>query len=131
MIYDDLRVLDASHDLAGAYCSKLLTDLGADVVAVDDLPVDRRELYTYLRTSQTVGAGAVGVDRAGFDVVLGGLEVLGDAGPGPLVRVGDLRARRWRTRLGCSTCRSRCCRRASGCLADARPHDRAAAHGRR
>ena len=88
MIYDDLRVLDVSHDLAGAYCSKLLTDLGADVVAVDDLPVDRRELYTYLRTSQTVGAGAVGVDRAGFDVVLGGLEVLGDAGPGPLVRVG-------------------------------------------
>src|SRR6185295_13373286 len=77
MIYDGLRVLDATHDLAGAYCSKLLTDLGADVVAVDDLPAARRELFTYLRTSQTVGAGP-DVDRAGFDVVLGGLDALDD-----------------------------------------------------
>jgi crotonobetainyl-CoA:carnitine CoA-transferase CaiB-like acyl-CoA transferase len=86
MIYDGLRVLDTTHDLAGAYCSKLLTDLGADVVAVDGLPERRRELFTYLRTSQAVAAGAA-VDASGFDVVLGGLEVLADGAPGPLVRV--------------------------------------------
>jgi len=86
MIYDGLRVLDATHDLAGAYCSKLLTDLGADVVTVDDLPAVRRELFTYLRTSQTIGAGD-DVDRAVFDVVLGGLDVLDDTTAGPLVRV--------------------------------------------
>jgi crotonobetainyl-CoA:carnitine CoA-transferase CaiB-like acyl-CoA transferase len=86
MIYDGLRVLDATHDLAGAYGSKLLTDLGADVVAVDDLPAVRRELFTYLRTSQAVGAGD-DVDRTVFDVVLGGLEALDDATAGPLVRV--------------------------------------------
>ena len=86
MIYDGLRVLDTTHDLAGAYCSKLLTDLGADVVAVDDLPDARRELFTYLRTSQTVGAGD-GVDRTGFDIVLGGLETPAAATAGALVRV--------------------------------------------
>jgi crotonobetainyl-CoA:carnitine CoA-transferase CaiB-like acyl-CoA transferase len=46
VIHDGLRVLDATHDLAGAYCSKLLTDLGADVVAVDGLWPDRRPLST-------------------------------------------------------------------------------------
>lgn len=86
MIYDGLRVLDATHDLAGGYCAKLLTDLGADVVAVDGLPDERRELWTYLRTSQAVGAGD-GVDRSAFDVVLGGLDVLDDVSAGPLVRV--------------------------------------------
>ncbi|MGZ4713422.1 MAG: CoA transferase [Acidimicrobiia bacterium] len=86
MIYDGLRVLDATHDVAGAYCSKLLTDLGADVTAVDDLWSDRPELATYLRTSQVVGAGS-GVDRSGFDIILGGLDLLGDATAGPLVRV--------------------------------------------
>ncbi len=92
MIYDGLRVLDATHDLAGAYCSKLLADLGADVVVVDALPAERRELSTYLRTSQVVGAGDA-VDPGGFDVVLGGLDVLDDRdglgglGGSPLVRV--------------------------------------------
>ena len=32
MIYDDLRVVDLTDGIAGAYCAKLLTDLGADVV---------------------------------------------------------------------------------------------------
>jgi crotonobetainyl-CoA:carnitine CoA-transferase CaiB-like acyl-CoA transferase len=50
VIYDGLRVVDCSTGIAGAYCAKLLTDLGADVVfgsAVTDDP-----LFVYLRTSQ-------------------------------------------------------------------------------
>ncbi len=35
MIYDGLRVLDRSSTLAGAYCAKLLADLGADVVVAE------------------------------------------------------------------------------------------------
>ena len=49
MIYDDLRVVDLTRGIAGAYCAKLLTDLGADVVFAE--PVDD-PLFTYLRTSQ-------------------------------------------------------------------------------
>ncbi len=51
MIYDDLRVVDRTAGIAGAYCAKLLTDLGADVVyAGEHAPAD--PLFTYLRTSQ-------------------------------------------------------------------------------
>jgi crotonobetainyl-CoA:carnitine CoA-transferase CaiB-like acyl-CoA transferase len=50
MIYDGLRVVDRTVSLAGAYCTKLLTDLGADVVFETPLPGD--PLFTYLRTSQ-------------------------------------------------------------------------------
>ncbi len=35
MIYDGLRVADLSTGIAGAYCAKLLTDLGAEVVNVE------------------------------------------------------------------------------------------------
>ena len=35
VIYDDLRVVDCTTGIAGAYCAKLLTDLGADVVFGD------------------------------------------------------------------------------------------------
>lgn len=87
MIYDGLRVLDATHGIAGAYCSKLLTDLGASVVAVDDLPDERRELFTYLRTSQVVGAESDEDWWDDADMVLGGLSVLDDSRIGPLVRV--------------------------------------------
>ncbi|MEP6623549.1 MAG: CoA transferase, partial [Acidimicrobiia bacterium] len=87
MIYDGLRVLDATHDLAGAYCAKLLTDLGADVVAVDPLPTERRELYTYLRTSQRVAARSTAGWWTDADIVLGGLGILDADEPGPLVRV--------------------------------------------
>lgn len=70
MIYDGLRVLDVSQTLAGAYCTKLLTDLGADAVCVEDaaaigtLDAVARAHRDYLRTSQrsidaAVGAGLV------------------------------------------------------------------------
>jgi len=49
VIYDGLRVVDCSKGIAGAYCSKLLTDLGADVVHT--WPIED-PLFTYLRTSQ-------------------------------------------------------------------------------
>ena len=44
-----MRVVDLTAGIAGAYCAKLLTDLGADVVFA--APVDD-PLFTYLRTSQ-------------------------------------------------------------------------------
>jgi crotonobetainyl-CoA:carnitine CoA-transferase CaiB-like acyl-CoA transferase len=50
MIYDGLRVVDCTGGIAGAYCTKLLTDLGADVVFVE--PVGDDPLFAYLRTSQ-------------------------------------------------------------------------------
>ncbi len=59
MIYDDLRVLDRSTSLAGAYCAKLLADLGADVVRVEPATGDPTrddglggDHWAYLRTSQ-------------------------------------------------------------------------------
>ena len=59
MIYDGLRVLDRSSSLAGAYCAKLLTDLGADVVVSEPDGGDPRRddgldgaMWDYLHTSQ-------------------------------------------------------------------------------
>jgi crotonobetainyl-CoA:carnitine CoA-transferase CaiB-like acyl-CoA transferase len=59
MIYDGLRVVDLTDGIAGAYCAKLLTDLGADVVFAEPptghpLRSHDRDgaLATYLRTSQ-------------------------------------------------------------------------------
>ncbi|MGO9874144.1 MAG: CoA transferase [Acidimicrobiia bacterium] len=49
MIYDDLRVVDLTAGIAGGYCAKLLTDLGADVVFAS--PIEN-PVSTYLRTSQ-------------------------------------------------------------------------------
>lgn len=59
MIYDGLAVLDRSTSLAGAYCTKLLADLGADVVRVEPDGGDAQRddglngaMWEYLRTSQ-------------------------------------------------------------------------------
>jgi crotonobetainyl-CoA:carnitine CoA-transferase CaiB-like acyl-CoA transferase len=58
VIYDGLRVVDLSTGIAGGYCSKLLTDLGADVVKLEPDagdPLRARgggELFDYLHTSQ-------------------------------------------------------------------------------
>jgi crotonobetainyl-CoA:carnitine CoA-transferase CaiB-like acyl-CoA transferase len=57
VIYDGLRVVDCSAGIAAGYCSKLLTDLGADVVKLepadgDELRRAKPELWAYLHTSQ-------------------------------------------------------------------------------
>jgi crotonobetainyl-CoA:carnitine CoA-transferase CaiB-like acyl-CoA transferase len=48
VIYDGLRVVDCTDGLAGAYCTKLLADLGADVVF--GTPAGDDPLFAYLRT---------------------------------------------------------------------------------
>jgi crotonobetainyl-CoA:carnitine CoA-transferase CaiB-like acyl-CoA transferase len=48
MIYDGLRVVDVSAGIAGGYCSKLLTDLGADVIKIE--PPDGDPLRGYSAT---------------------------------------------------------------------------------
>jgi crotonobetainyl-CoA:carnitine CoA-transferase CaiB-like acyl-CoA transferase len=81
VIYDGLRVLDVSQTLAGAYCTKLLTDLGADAVCVEDAatieqldPVARAH-RDYLRTSQR------SVDRAAARELEGSAAVIVTSAP--------------------------------------------------
>ncbi|MDQ1533433.1 MAG: hypothetical protein QOF28_1194, partial [Actinomycetota bacterium] len=97
MIYDDLRVVDLSAGLAGAYAAKLLTDLGARVVHWEPAGGDplRREdprgaLHAYLRTSQDAFTGDAAALVADADVVL-----LSDPAPAGLDRalVARLRER--------------------------------------
>jgi crotonobetainyl-CoA:carnitine CoA-transferase CaiB-like acyl-CoA transferase len=54
VIYEGLRVVDASNGIAGGYCSKLLTDLGADVIKLE--PPEGDPLRGYSAT------GSVGKD---------------------------------------------------------------------
>jgi len=46
VIYDDVRVVDASRGIAGGYCSKLLADLGADVVKLEPPEGDPLRRYS-------------------------------------------------------------------------------------
>src|SRR4051794_4377740 len=84
MIYDDVRVVDCTGGIAGAYCAKLLTDLGADVV--HDAPVGDEPLFTYLRTSQR-HAPDLALWLAGADIVIVGEPGVAPAGAAPLVTV--------------------------------------------
>ncbi|HTK14846.1 MAG TPA: CoA transferase [Acidimicrobiia bacterium] len=83
MIYGGLRVVDLTNGIAGAYCAKLLTDLGADAVfahRVDD------PLFTYLRTSQAHAADPAPW-LAAADLVIVGEPGRAPAGADPLVTV--------------------------------------------
>jgi len=83
MIYDDLRVVDLTEGIAGAYCAKLLTDLGADVVFTTPVA---GPLFTYLRTSQR-HAGDAAPWLASADLVIVGEPGRAPAGADPLVTV--------------------------------------------
>jgi crotonobetainyl-CoA:carnitine CoA-transferase CaiB-like acyl-CoA transferase len=83
LIYDDLRVVDLTQGIAGAYCAKLLTDLGADVVFA--APVGD-PLLTYLRTSQR-HAGDLAPWLEVADIVLVGEPGRAPGGSQPLVTV--------------------------------------------
>ncbi len=67
MMYGGLRIVDCTQGVAGAYCAKLLTDLGADVVFAN--PIDD-PVFTYLRTSQRHAADiAPWLDAADIAIV--------------------------------------------------------------
>jgi crotonobetainyl-CoA:carnitine CoA-transferase CaiB-like acyl-CoA transferase len=83
VIYDDLHVVDLSSGIAGAYCAKLLADLGADVVFAQ--PADD-PLFTYLRTSQR-HATDVSAWGATADMVIVGEQEPSAPGTEPLVTV--------------------------------------------
>ncbi len=94
MIYDGLRVVDCTTGIAGAYCAKLLTDLGADVVVVeseDGHPLRAEPhgaLFAYLRTSQrSVFPSAAAPWLAAADIVLVGEPGRAPSGSTPLVTV--------------------------------------------
>jgi crotonobetainyl-CoA:carnitine CoA-transferase CaiB-like acyl-CoA transferase len=83
VIYDDVRVVDLTEGIAGAYCAKLLTDLGADVVFTTPVA---DPLFTYLRTSQWHAADAAPW-LAAADIVSVGEPGRAPAGADPLVTV--------------------------------------------
>ena len=85
MIYDGLRVVDCTTGIAGAYCAKLLADLGADVVF--RAPIDGDALLTYLRTSQRRAADLEPWLAAADIVVVGASEWTPVPRRGPLVTV--------------------------------------------
>jgi crotonobetainyl-CoA:carnitine CoA-transferase CaiB-like acyl-CoA transferase len=75
VIYDGLRVVDLSAGIGSGYCSKLLTDLGADVVKLeppdgDPLRAENPRLFDYLHTSQRSVVGDWQPWVAGADVVV-------------------------------------------------------------
>ncbi|WP_264073129.1 CoA transferase, partial [Mycolicibacter minnesotensis] len=54
----DLRVLEISDRIAGAYCGKLLTDVGADVVKVEPAAGDPFRRFTTTGAAPADGADA-------------------------------------------------------------------------
>ena len=81
MIYDDVRVVDLTGGIAGAYCAKVLTDLGADVIFAHSVA---DPLFTYLRTSQRHAADlGPWLERA--DIVIVGEPGRAPEGASPLV----------------------------------------------
>ena len=119
MIYDGLRVVDLTRGIAGAYCAKLLTDLGADVVFAEP---GRRPLFTYLRTSQRHADRSRAAGSRAADIVL-----VGEPGPRRRARTRSSPSRSRRSATAVPTtvsiCPRRCCRRAAAaCRPTDTPH---------
>ena len=55
---DDLRVVEISNRIAGAYCGKLLADAGADVVKVEPAAGDPLRRFTATGAVPPAGADA-------------------------------------------------------------------------
>ncbi len=100
----DLRVVDFSTGIAGAYCAKLLTDAGADVVKVEPKDGDplRRwtasgrdvgldgALFRFLHHGQRSVVGALGDPE--IDDLIADADVLIESGTPGTMPIADLRA---------------------------------------
>ena len=124
--YSGLRVIDLSQVIAGPFCTRLLSDLGADVIRIESaagdimrrLPIAYDTDLSTAFTQYNAGKRSVGInlkDPAGTELVLRLAEqadlVVENFRPGALARLGlgwdVLQARNAASSSGCAGSASR------------------------